>query len=415
MGLNLIVMLLIARSLGPKIFGELNYLLAIVALLAPLTALGLNSLVTKEVLDREHQSAQIMGTSIVIRIIGGILAFALVLVFINFSGIAHGSNFQLALLAFINIFTATYAIDFYMQAKMLNQSVVKLRLTVLFFINLTKIIGLWQSASLNFYLAIAALEMLLTGFGFILLYHFKTQQLTKLSVNFTEAKYLFKKSSWLILSGIAAIIYLKIDQIMLGTLSTSEQVGIYAVASRLSEVWYFIPTAIVISFFPKLIKLKDTPQYSTELQKLNDLLFTLAILVALPTTFFATPVIVLLFGNTYKEAGLVLSIHIWAGLFIFMRALLSKWLINENLLKFSLVTQLLGAVFNIVCNFYYIPIYGALGAAIATVISYATASYIALLFHHSTRPMAKIMTKSLLLPIRFIMSPKSLYKVQNRI
>jgi len=64
---------------------------------------------------------------------------------------------------------------------------------------------------------------------------------------------LIKQSCWLILSGMAAVIYLKIGQIMLEQMVGRESVGIYSVAVRLSEVWYFFAAAVVISVFPALL------------------------------------------------------------------------------------------------------------------------------------------------------------------
>ena len=97
----------------------------------------------------------------------------------------------------------------------------------------------------------------------------------------------------------------------------------------------------------------------------------------------------------------MLQIHIWAGVFIFMRALLSRWLLAEDLLRFSLVTHIAGAVMNVALNLMLIPRYGAIGAAVATVISYASAGWLALFLSARTRPMGRMMAKSLLLPLRW--------------
>ena len=56
-----------------------------------------------------------------------------------------------------------------------------------------------------------------------------------------------------------AIVYLKVDQIMIGEMLGGEELGIYSVAVRMSEVWYFFPTAIIVSFFPKLLKSRVDP------------------------------------------------------------------------------------------------------------------------------------------------------------
>jgi len=162
----------------------------------------------------------------------------------------------------------------------------------------------------------------------------------------------------------------------------------------------------VSSFFPSLLKAKaqGIEIYHSKLQKIYDLLVYIALILAIPITFLGTPFIKLLYGDAYEEAGQILSIHIWASVFIFMRSLLSKWLIAENLFVFSFVTHTSGAVVNILLNLILIPQLGGIGAAIATLISYATASYFSLFLNSKTWDMAMMMTKALIVPIRNINS-----------
>ena len=72
------------------------------------------------------------------------------------------------------------------------------------------------------------------------------------------------------------------------------------------------------------------------------------------------------------------------------------------MLMFSIITQGLGALANVVLNYSLIPQYGGVGAAYATLLSYATASYLALLLHSKTRPVFWMMSKSIFSPIRYI-------------
>lgn len=65
------------------------------------------------------------------------------------------------------------------------------------------------------------------------------------------------KDSWpRTLSAIAITAYVKIDQIMLGQMVSDEAVGIYSAATRISDVWYFVPMAIVASVFPAILEAK---------------------------------------------------------------------------------------------------------------------------------------------------------------
>ena len=60
---------------------------------------------------------------------------------------------------------------------------------------------------------------------------------------------------------------------MLRWLADISEVGQYAVASQISEAFYFIPTAIVVSFYPNLIELhkNNTSLFNSRLQRLFDL------------------------------------------------------------------------------------------------------------------------------------------------
>lgn len=187
---------------------------------------------------------------------------------------------------------------------------------------------------------------------------------------------------------------------------SDQAVGIYAVASRISEVWYIVPTVLVSSLFPKIIELRDgdLDKFKRYMQKGYDSLFILSLAIAIPVSIFAEPIVLTLFGKSYQDSAPILAIHVWAGLFIFMRALLSKWLVIEHLLMFSLVTHGLGALINVILNIILIPLYGALGAAIATVVSYSASSYLTLFISKKTREAAWMMTIAFVSPVRLLLA-----------
>ena len=132
-------------------------------------------------------------------------------------------------------------------------------------------------------------------------------------------------------------------------------------------------------------------------------------MLAVLTTFSAGWLIPFLFGAEYLLSVEVLLVHIWAAILVFMRALLSKWLIAESLLKISFLSQVSGAIANIILNYFLIPMMGPVGAAYATVVSYAVASYAILFLRKETRPMALVVTRSLILPYRLLIARGRLY------
>ena len=131
---------------------------------------------------------------------------------------------------------------------------------------------------------------------------------------------------------------MKIDQVMIKEMMNAEAVGQYAAAVRLSEVWYFIPMVITASLFPAIInaKKKNENLYYLRLQRLYDFMAFMAIAIALPMTFLSDWIVELLYGAQYNQAGSVLVIHIWAGVFVFLGVASAKWFLVENLQMLSL-------------------------------------------------------------------------------
>jgi O-antigen/teichoic acid export membrane protein len=189
---------------------------------------------------------------------------------------------------------------------------------------------------------------------------------------------------------------------MLGQMTNDSEVGIYSTAVRLSEVWYFIPLAIVTSVFPALVRVKERGEriYQRRLQQLYDFLAWLGLSVGIFFTFTSDRIIVLVFGEPYAAAGPILAVHIWAGIFIFLKVAMHRWLINEGRLIFLFLSSGLGAVVNVGLNLYLIPEYGGMGAAVATVISYALASLFACFLWRPAWNNGWMMVKALFVPLR---------------
>lgn len=398
MGVNLLVTLWLARQLGPETFGSLSYVLAVVAIVTPLSALGLNALVTREVIeqgtDNEHR---VVVTASSLRFIGALAGASLCIAYAFLWQHPQSELMALIVIAVGSLGMAFNGIEYWFQAHSKAKWVVQGRLTVVLLAAVAKFLAVYYSHSLLVIASIFAAEYALIGTAFIIQYSRKRFCASPLVVDWQYGKALIAQSKWLLLSSLAAVIYLKIDQVMLATMVSREEVGFYAVAVRLSEVWYFFAEAIVVSFFPILLKLKQSSNhaYQYKLQQLSDALLVIALLLAIIVGFIAEPVVTMLFGADYRPSSILLSIHIWAACFVFMRAVASKWLIAEKLLPYSLVSHGFGMIINIAMNAWLIPKYQGVGAALATVISYAGAGFIGFFVFKATRPIAWVMLRSL--------------------
>jgi PST family polysaccharide transporter len=240
-------------------------------------------------------------------------------------------------------------------------------------------------------------EAILAALIMIIVFRRFGKPLTTLKANTRRAKMLLKDSWPLLLSSMAIVIYMKIDQVMLGEMVGEESVGIFSAAARLSEAWYFVPMMIVTSVFPTIIANKQTNEglYIGRVQRLYNLLAVISVMVGLVFSLISSWLITTLYGPNYAEAAAVLSIQIWAGIFVSMGIARGKWLLAEDLQHIGYWYIALAMVINIVGNYFLIPLYEELGAAIATVTSQATAAIIAPALFKDTRVSSIMLLKSL--------------------
>lgn len=400
MGVGLLVGVWVARYLGPEQFGIYNYAIAFVALFGAFATLGLDGIVVRDIVRNPVSKDEILGTAFLLKLCGGILTLLLTLGLIYFlrpnDSLTH---WLVGIIAAGTIFQAFDTIDFWFQSQIQSKFTVYAKNAAFLLITIVKVALIITKAQLIVFAWAAFLEVIIGAFGLVVTYHtngysFRTWRVTSL-----YAKKLLKDSWPLILSGIAIMIYVKIDLIMLGEIMGNKAVGIYSAATRISEIWYFIPMAIVSSISPLIIETKKLNEtlYYHRLQKIFNTMAVLAYSIAIPMTFLSNYLILILYGPSFSEAGTILAIHIWSGLFVFLGVARGVWIITEGFTKIALITTTSGAIANILLNLYLIPKYGPLGAAIATLISYGFSDYIMFILIPNFRKIGKLMTNAIML------------------
>lgn len=398
MGVGLFVNIWVARYLGPDRFGLLNYAIAYIALFTAIATLGLDGVVVRELVRAPSAGREILGSAFALRMAGAFAMLATVLSTATL--VRHGDTESLLLIAIIAagpFFQALDIIDFWFQSRVLSKYSVIAKNAAFLVVALCKISMILSGAPLVAFAWAALLEVALAAGGLAIAYRYNGERFHEWRFSFNRCRELLSDSWPLILSGFSIAVFMKIDQVMLGNMAGNQAVGIYSCAVRLSETWYLIPMSIVSSVFPAVIHVKsrDEALYYRRIQRLFSFMAALSLTIAIPMTFLSTRLVVLLFGAGFAGAGPVLSIHIWASLFVFFAIAQYPWDLAENLMKLSLFRISLGALLNVALNFYFIPVHGALGAAVSTVISQAFSAVFLNLFHERTRPIFFCQVKAL--------------------
>lgn len=407
-GLNLVLSMVVAvwlaRYLQPEAFGIYNYAISFVALFGFLSYLGLDGIVTRDLVKRPATHQQLLGTVFVLRLAGGLMAIGLIAAAAFLFIPDETSRWLVVIISASLLFDALNVVDFWFQSRVENKYSATARS---FSIVLGSLIYLGLIAANAPLLAFGAAFVLQQGgraAALWLVYRFRGYRLTTWKYNGALARSLLRQSWPLIISSAGSLIYLKIDQIMLGNLVGAAEVGIYSAAVKLSEVWYVIPALAATAIFPAIVHSKRSRAnlYQDRLQRAYTSMAWLGIFIAILVSLTANFLILWLYSDAYSDAGLILAIHIWTCPIMFMGPILSKWLIVEDLLIFSLTRHGLGAIANIILNLILIPRFGGVGAAAATLISYGTAVYLACFTDSRTRIAGKMMTRALFAPLFFV-------------
>ncbi|MCU0526335.1 MAG: flippase [Elainella sp. Prado103] len=401
--ISLLVSTWIARYLQPDRFGTLQYALSFCSFFIPLSTVQMKPIVTRDLVRSPELADQILGTAVALQFLGGIVAVSLAIGLSTL--LASGDAVTQGLVAILSlkfIFTSCQPIENWFEAKVESKFTVFASSFAFIVVTGLEILLVVSQASIWAFAVATVLETLLFALGLILSYQLEGQYVSKWRTNFRQIKRLFDESWPLLLSSTACVLYLNIDRVMLGNMIGTEEVGIYSSAATISESLSFLPLVVCSSLYPTIIRSKalDPHRYTTRLQKFYDLICGLAyglILILFPLT---TAIIVGLYGDDYRSAIPILGIYIWSCLFSFLGLAQSKWIVNEGLQKYNLYSRLAGLVANILLNLLLIPLYQGLGAAIATVISYAIGGYLYFFWIPETRANAALMTKALLLPFR---------------
>ncbi len=404
MGVGLFVSVWIARYLGPEDFGLFSFGIAFVSLLGALSTLGLPGVVVRDIVSDPKSRLETLGSSFVLQIMGGITAFALLLILIPiFRPNDRSAINVVAIIGLTLLFKASESIKYWFESQVQSKYVVWAENAVFVSIAAAKIGLILVGASLFAFVWITLIEGVITAVLLFAMYEWVGGRITAWRFSIACAKTLLNHSWPLILSGLAVMVYMRIDQIMLGQMLNDKAVGIYTAAVRVSEAWYFIPVAIVGSVFPALLDAKKTSEalYLEQFQKLYDFLVMIALAVAIPVTFLADQIVGTLFGAEYQEAGIILSIHIWTALFVFLGVASGRWFLVENRQFLAFQRVCIGMVINIALNWVLIPKYGGVGAAVATLISQAVAALLVDVTHKETRLMFRMKLRACLLTRAF--------------
>ena len=374
-GLGFIATILIVRTLGPAQFGLFSVALAVMAIASQFSDFGIGTGLVRfasSYLKNDNQKANLMfKVSLKLKLIITTLVF-LIGFFVSESLAVHVFGkpeliFPLKL-AFIGAFGASLVA--YITATLQARQSFK-KFTLVNILNplgkLTLIGLLFLTYKLNLLSALTTV-IILPFIAFLIGSLIIPRDFLRAKGDENEAFHeLFHFSKWILVSVFCVMIFNRLDVFMLAYFKTTEIVGYYSAAYTFAFVFPLITGTITTILLPKVSELSEKEQLREYTKK--SLKFTTPIIFPLIfLLFISRPVILFIYGSEYLPSAIIFQILICSfalSIVINPIGLIIYSLNTPEILAYLNIMQL---GFNFFGNLFLIPPYGAVGAAIATLL-----------------------------------------------
>ena len=395
--LSFFVSLATARYLGPDNFGSINYVAAYVSFFSSITSLGLSVIVIKEISMGKEDDNEVIWTGILMRFLTAVFSSIAVIALVSITDKNDPLMVKIAILESIAILASAFdTFMYWFQGKLLGKYTSIASVVAYIGMSLYRIYLLANNADILWFAFATSVDTLLLSLILMLCYVRENGFRPKVSVRL--GKSLMKQSYHYMISGLIAILYSKIDQIMLKQMLDTYSVGLYTAALTIAGLWGMIPSAFIQSVSPILYKNAEENRgmFYKRLRQSYAGIWLLNICWSLGVSIFSYWVIYLLYGKAYLGARGALVIVVWYTGITSIGSLTQVYLATENKNKYVNYFALAGLVTDVVLNALLIPKMGILGAAIATLITYTVIHIVMPLAIRDTRDAGRLIIQGML-------------------
>ncbi len=394
--LNLIIGLITARYLGPSNYGVISYVASVVAFAMPIMQLGLKNTLVREFIKAPEKEGVILGTSMVLNIISSIFCMVGSIVFVTLVNAGETETILVcALYSLTLLFNATEMTQYWFQSKLMSKYPSIATLVSYFAVALYKIYLLVTQKSVVWFAFSNVIDYFLVSIILILIY--KSVGGQRLSVDWRIGKQLLSTSKHYIIPSLMVMVFQHTDRIMIKLMKGEAETGFYSAAITCIGITAFVFTAIIDSMRPVILEEKERNKelYEKRTIQLYSIITCLSLMQSIGMTLLAKPIVLFLYGAEYAKSARILAVAVWYITFGHYGTVRNIWILAENKQKYLTVINVIGASANVVLNFCLIPVLGAVGAAIASVVTQFFTNVIIGFLFKPIRGNNRLMIKSL--------------------
>ncbi len=368
--ISLIIGLLTARYLGPSNFGVINYVASIIAFAMPIMQLGLNQTLVKEFVKSPDKEGEILGTALAINVISSVFC---IIGSVSFVAIVDAGETETilvcALYSLTLLFQATEMTQYWFQSKLLSKYPSIATLAAYMVVAVYKVYLLVTQKSVVWFALSNVLDYFLISLILIVIYIKIGGQ--RLSVDWSIGKDILSRSRYYIIPSLMVMIFQHTDRIMLKLMIDETETGLYSAAITCIGISAFVFSAIIDTARPVILEAKeqDRVKYEERMMQLYCIITCVSLAQSIGMTLLSKPLVFLMFGAEYSKTAEILSVAVWYVTFSYYGSVRNIWILAEGKQKYLLGINVTGGIANILLNLCLIPVWGAIGAAVASLIT----------------------------------------------
>lgn len=394
--LAFVISSLTARYLGPSNYGVIGYAQSIIAFVTPIMQLGLTAVLVQELVQNPNDEGKILGTAQAMSIVSAVLCILGVLGFTCLTNVGEKETFIVcALYSLVLICQSFEMLQYWFQAKYLSKySSVVMLIAYIVVAGYRTVLLIFQK-DVYWFAVSYAIDYCLIAVGLHIVYHKLGGQ--RLRFSKTLAKRLFSRSKYYIVSGLMVTVFAQTDRVMLKLMIGDAETGFYTAAVTCAGLTGFVFAAVIDSMRPLIVESKaiSREKYETNLIRLYSLVLYGAFFYSLFVAVFAPFIIGIIYGAAYTPAINVLRILVWYTAFSYFGSAKNIWMLVENNQKYLLVLNAGGALANVILNLILIPYFGAVGAAVASLVTQICTNVVFGFFIKRLRPNNRLLFRAL--------------------
>lgn len=387
-----------ARYLGPENYGLINYATAYTTFFFSLSTLGINSVIVKNFVDAPKYEGITLGTTLVLQFVAGTLSIINICLIVWVVDYGETETIIVVFLCSLGlVFQIFDSVRYWFQAKLESKYAAVATLIAYLVTSLYRVVLLVRGMSVEWFAIASSVDYACVAL--ILLVAYKRKGGAPLKFSWERAKALLGESHHFILSGLMVSIYGATDRLMLKQMLNETVVGYYGTAVSICNVWVFVLVAIIDSLNPVIMEAHHTNKatYEKRNRQLYAVVFYCSIFMSLLITIFANVVILWLYGEAYLPAVSQLRIITWYVAFSYLGVARNAWIVCERQQKYLVFLYIGAAMTNVILNAILIPMIGADGAALASLITQISTILIFPCLIKSLRPNVRLMFEAITL------------------